>query len=269
MNLDKFYTKSEVAQKCIDSVIKLAEFNSVIEPSAGSGAFSSRIEGCIAFDIEPEYGGIEKADFLRIEQAGFGRKLFIGNPPFGARSSLAKKFIAKSIELGADTIAFILPKTFLKYSNQKIFDEKWRLVKIVELSEQDNHFLITDGEYYVPCCFFVWTKSGDILPDVNLRKKNISKSVDFKFMPRGSQEADFALNGNNGKIKPLSRITNPKAEHYIRVLDRNRVNEVRDLLADTDFHFASSVNGGVSWIGQYEIIEGYLNHIDKVSVKGI
>lgn len=41
----------------------------------------------------------------------------VTNPPFGVRSTLAKTFIKHSINLGAETIAFILPKTFNKRLN--------------------------------------------------------------------------------------------------------------------------------------------------------
>lgn len=60
---EKFYTKSDIAKTCIKQVTNLAEFDTIIEPSAGSGAFSSQIEKCIAYDIEPENDGIIKQDF--------------------------------------------------------------------------------------------------------------------------------------------------------------------------------------------------------------
>ena len=42
---DKFYTKSEVANYLI-SQIDINKYNFILEPSAGSGAFSNLIENC-------------------------------------------------------------------------------------------------------------------------------------------------------------------------------------------------------------------------------
>ena len=103
MNLDKFYTKEQVAKRLIRKTLRLDEFDSVIEPSAGKGSFSNNISNVIAFDIAPENNSIFQQDFLKLTDVGFGKKLFIGNPPFGKRSILAKDFIRKAIELDADT----------------------------------------------------------------------------------------------------------------------------------------------------------------------
>ena len=46
---------------------------------------------------------------------------------------------------------------------------------------------------------------------------------EFMFLPRGSKDADFVINGNSGKIKKVSEVTNSKSEHYIRILhDRSK-----------------------------------------------
>ena len=40
---DAFYTKPEVAKKCVEelsNIIKFEEYDTIIEPSAGSGVFS-------------------------------------------------------------------------------------------------------------------------------------------------------------------------------------------------------------------------------------
>ena len=64
--LDKFYTRPEVAKECLSllfSTINIEDY-SVIEPSAGSGAFSNQINGCHAYDILPEGSNITEQDFL-------------------------------------------------------------------------------------------------------------------------------------------------------------------------------------------------------------
>ena len=73
--LDKFYTKPSVVDLCL-SLIDFDDFDVIIEPSAGNGSFSIKIDKCIALDIEPEHNTIIKQDYLKY------------NPPFGNQSSL-------------------------------------------------------------------------------------------------------------------------------------------------------------------------------------
>ena len=91
--LDKFYTKQEVAKKCL-SVLDLDKYDAILEPSAGSGAFfyllpENKREGIdIAPDLEED---ILEADFLQYFPAWSGKKkyLVVGTPPFGKNRSLA------------------------------------------------------------------------------------------------------------------------------------------------------------------------------------
>lgn len=263
---DKFYTKENVAKYCISLVPCLESFDLIIEPAAGAGSFSRNIKNCKAFDIKPEAENIECIDFLSIKKSDLPeskKTLFIGNPPFGERSTLAKKFITKSIELGADTIAFILPDTFNKISNQKVFPMYFKLIKKEKLDEST---FIADGKsYYVPCTFFIWSKS---LYGQDLRETKILDFTDFTFLKRGDKNADFSINGNNGKIKELNSITNPKAEHYIKCNDD--VNKVRRILESIDWNFNSSINGKLAWLSQQDIIKQYIecrDICDKMEVE--
>lgn len=256
INLDKFYTKDSTAKECISFVKDINTYDLIVEPSAGSGVFSKKIKNCVAYDIEPDDKTIIKQDFLKLEKLNGKRILIIGNPPFGKRSVLAKAFIRKSIELGATTIAFILPDTFSKLSNQSetLFPKEWRL--IVEEKLSDNNFTIKEDEkikdYHVPCSFYVWTKEAG---KINLRKEKVENSNDFTFLKRGDKEADFSINGNTGKVKNINDITNPKAEHYIKAnIDKDKL---RKRFENMNYDFKSSVNGGNSWIGRQEILKQY------------
>ena len=95
---------------------------------------------------------------------------------------------------------------------QKVFPNEWHLKAVLPLDCEYN----TNGiSYFVPSSFFVWTKN-EIKND--LRRKEPKENNDFLFLSRGDKNADFTINGNNGKIKELSQITNSKAEHYIKSL---------------------------------------------------
>lgn len=255
MTLDKFYTKTETAKLCISKTPNIEAYDLIIEPSAGAGSFSDLINNCVAYDIEPEGNNIIQQDYLRLEPnqlPSYNKMLIIGNPPFGVRSSLAKQFIAHSIELGATTIAFILPNTFNKLTNQKVFPQDWHLIKTLPLD--DTNFTANGEDYYVPCSFYIWTKEQET---IDLRDKAVAQVPDFQFCPRNCVEADFTLNGNNGKVKDLNQVANPKAEHYIKVNNGYDVAVIRKRLEDLDFIFNSSVNGGNAWLGQQDILKAY------------
>lgn len=243
---DKYYTKKTVAKECI-SLIDLSPYDLVIEPSAGNGSFSSQIK-CVAYDIEPEGEGILKQDFFELNKPDCKCLLIIGNPPFGKRSSLAKGFIKKSISIGAKTIAFILPDTFNKITMQKVFPPEWKLTTVHKIT--DTCFVTESCEYHVPCSFFIWST---IIDGPDLREKQMPKCNDFVFLKRGDMSADFTINGNSGKVKSVKEITNPKSEHYIRAN-----NDVKEIFSKIKWEFNSSVNGGVAWISQQDIIKKYL-----------
>ena len=101
---EKFYTKKTVAEKCVFFLQRqniVNEDDILIEPSAGAGIFipfmNTLSNNCFYYDIEPENNQITKKDFLELDFKNDTNKPihFIGNPPFGRQSSLARKFIRK------------------------------------------------------------------------------------------------------------------------------------------------------------------------------
>ena len=257
MGIDKFYTQRDVATECINLVPDLNSYDLIIEPSAGSGSFSSQLN-CIAYDIEPEDENIIQQDWFTVEKFNLEHVLVIGNPPFGSRSSLAKNFIKHARKIGAETIAFILPDTFSKLSNQSktLFPDDWRL--IVEHKLSNSTFITEDKKnYFVPCSFYVWTKRPG---ELNLRKRKEIPTDDFVFLKRGDLTADFSINGNSGKIKEINQITNSKAEHYIKAKNKS-VSELKNIFNELDYQKVSSVNGGNFWIGQQEILKAYKDYL--------
>jgi hypothetical protein len=157
--IDKYYTISSFAEYCIikfNDIIKPNPQDCILEPSAGNGSFSnylfSNYKNVVALDIEPENDTITKGDFLQYS----GMKChIIGNPPFGRQSSLAKKFIKHSSSF-AESISFILPKSFKKESFKKVFPLNFHLV--YEEDVPYNSFIVKDKLYDVPCVFQIWKK---------------------------------------------------------------------------------------------------------------
>ncbi|QFZ55377.1 hypothetical protein FEZ18_11455 [Oceanihabitans sp. IOP_32] len=130
IDLDKYYTTTEIAKKCIKKtydIIGINNIKEIIEPSAGNGSFSNLINGfsndskaCTAYDIEPEHQSIIQQDFLELDLPYKKGRLFIGNPPFGEKNLLAMKFFKHSVLMG-DYISFILPISQYN-NNQQMFE---------------------------------------------------------------------------------------------------------------------------------------------------
>lgn len=194
-DLDKFYTVPAVAKSCID-LLDLSEFSLIIEPSAGSGSFSTQLPpDAIALDLNPEHDGIIKQDFFDFIPTGSkGKILVIGNPPFGQQNSLALKFINHAARF-ADTIAFIIPRSFDKDSLKRRVDKNFHLASSTTLPPKS--FTI-DGELYaVPCVFQVWIRGTQPRADVALKLT----TNHFRFVKK-SDNPDFSIRrigGNAGK----------------------------------------------------------------------
>lgn len=161
---DQFYTKRTVAEKCVKDILETLPWSSTalwIEPSAGAGAFLGIYGGeTIALDLEPKAAGVVAQDFLTWTPshlvASPTKRLFFGNPPFGRQGSIAKKFLRHACDQGADALAFILPRSFMKPSMYGCIPPSFHLVKQVELPK--DSFEVNKEPYDVPCVFQIWEK---------------------------------------------------------------------------------------------------------------
>ena len=281
-NLDKFYTKSQTAITCLSTLRDILSSDNIamgdclyIEPSAGDGvfvdtaaSFGIRRADIYALDIAPGREDIKQQDWFEFDFQNFilnrnNRQtssvapiVIYGNPPFGKRSTLAKRFISKSVEDMNDyhidgVIAFILPSTFSRISNQKCFGD-FRLVSVIDLGrcefrEED------DTPFFVSSAFYILTNMNNVMRGIDLKDKKHPQPSSYQFLYRGDCNADFVLNGNSGKVREASAVTNSKAEHYIKVVDGYSEQEVKQAFVAISFPIMSSCSGGNWWINQNDI----------------
>ena len=78
-------------------------------------------------DIHKELDYVIQQDYLTYEPARDNDLHVIGNPPFGRQSSLVKRFIRHSAKF-ANSISFILPKSFRKLSVQRTLPLDYHLI---------------------------------------------------------------------------------------------------------------------------------------------
>jgi len=188
--LDKFYTKESVVKECL-SHLDFNQYDWILEPSAGSGAFLDCLpyHKSIGIDLEPDpkRRDIVKMDFFSSNPSSDGICLVVGNPPFGKNCSLAVKFFNHAAHF-ADKIAFILPRTFRKVFIINSLDDRFHLVKEIVLG--DNSFFLPDNnlDYDVPCVFQVWEKRRE-------ERKTIEKKLehpDYNFL---TENKGYTVNG--------------------------------------------------------------------------
>jgi len=134
----------------------------------------------LAFDIDPKNEKIFKKNFLTLNLKNKYLKknnfIIIGNPPFGRRGDIALKFINKSFEI-SETVGFILPLIFRKWSIQSKLDKNLKLV--FDTSLNPKSFFLKNKIRSLNTCFQIWTKKKYYI-DLRLKDKPITKHSDFK-----------------------------------------------------------------------------------------
>ena len=243
INNDKYYTSDKVVMLCLKQFINTAIENDIqitetIEPSAGSGAFSSRIQNCIAYDIEPESENIIKQDFLTLDIPYKKGRLIIGNPPFGKSNSLSVKFFKKSVEI-ADYIAFIQPISQLNNTLQMY---EFDLIKSIDLGETD----FSDRKLH--CCFNIYKRPDNGI--LNIRPNYKLEDVTILEYRRGGKYIipngyDYAMcNWGNGSLGKQPIFVGEFAQEvYVYIKNEKFREEILRLLQfDTIRDFVKSVS---------------------------
>lgn len=84
-----------------------------------------------------------------------GPILVIGNPSFWGTKQISNRFFKHAAKF-ANTIAFIVPRSFRKVSIQNKLPLNFWLAREIEIPS--NSFLLNGIEYSVPCVFQAWDK---------------------------------------------------------------------------------------------------------------
>ncbi len=221
--LDKFYTRREVAKQCLDSLEgrwPWSHWDLVVEPSAGSGSFFTQIpaQKKVGLDIAPDHPHIQTADFLEWQPLaaypGAQKVLVVGNPPFGRVSSLAIRFFLRAAEF-AEVIAFIVPRTFRRISVQEKLPRKFHLVLDTDIPLRPCAF---EPAMNVKCCWQIWERRAEERAPIVLETTH----PHWEFL-EGAEGADFAIRAYGGKCGELRKKGDgdfsalaPRSWHWIR-----------------------------------------------------
>ena len=167
--LSQFFTADEVAAWLWREFQKLYHPQKfvMIEPSAGKGAFLKQMpEGSLGIDLDPQYPGVVRADFLDVDRAWLAAHLaldrpiaILGNPPFGKGSELAWQFFNRAATM-ANVIGFILPVSVRKAAVENRLDKRFHLV--AQWSVPENAFLFLGRPHKVRTVFQIWERRSDL-----------------------------------------------------------------------------------------------------------
>jgi hypothetical protein len=247
---DKFYTKKEVVDMCIDFLGCVDSFDCIIEPSVGAGIFIKNFDekSVYGFDIEPETtetrAVITKADFLNIpvEQLNKGANILVlGNPPFGRQNSLAIKFFNHCSNISnVNWIAFILPKSFRKQSIQSKLNPFFHLEREMEIPE--DAFEYKDQTYNIPCVFQMWIRKSERRPQTQTERLN---SIHLEFVKLSNHIPNFLISIRRvgfyaGKAKRYEN-ENAQSHYFLSATNVDIANQVIEYLNGIRWEFNNSV----------------------------
>ena len=256
-DIDKFYTKNNIAELCINCIqqnVSFQEDDVIIEPSAGNGSFIESIKSLLTnhifLDLEPENEEIIEQNYLEYDLSNIRQKFknihVIGNPPFGRQSSLAIKFIEKSCEF-ADSISFILPKSFKKESLKRKFPTNYHLIFETDLPQKS--FWVNAIEHDVPCVFQIWIKRN--------YNRNISeklKPINFLFVKK-SENPDISVRRvgvNAGYIDVNIDKKSIQSHYFVKFTNNKSVSENINTVSKIEYEHNNTV--GPKSISKQELI---------------
>lgn len=264
ITIDKFYTKIEIVDDCknlIQKYINIQSNDLIIEPSAGNGSFIDSIkqlgQNYIFYDLIPEHDTIIKQDFLLLDYTeiikSYDKIHIIGNPPFGRQSTMAIKFIKKCCEF-ANSISFILPKSFKKESNKSKFNSQFHLIYEKDLPL--DSFTTGGNDCSVPCVFQIWEKK--------LISREIPEKIypnNFKFVNKSEpHDISFRRVGvNAGKIDCISENKSIQSHYFIKFTNNKSIGSNIKLLEKIKFDFDNTV--GPKSISKQELIKEFNKYI--------
>ena len=236
---EQYYTPPELAQNLLGHLVEIIREQSGtyflerdclwVEPAGGTGNFVEAAKNLgysvWSCDIEPKNTNVFVGDYLLSDPKSFLNRHIVvyGNPPFGRNNSLSVKFFNHSAEF-AEYIAFLIPRSWRKWSVQNKLDARFELVLDLDIDEDfvdDENKKFTGGN--LKTCFQIWKRSTSLRKPVEVEDRGYIEKC-------GPEEADISMTvfGHGcGKIKrEFVRVPNStqmflKAEPYvINALDK-------------------------------------------------
>lgn len=278
-DLDKFYTIDFIAEKCTYDALQYCYggISTIIEPSAGDGVFIRALNkhghNVIAYDVAPDNKGIIQQDWLTVKlNTKPENTLIIGNPPFGKRAKLAIDFFNHSSQY-ANTIAFIVPLQFRKFSVQNKLNVEFDLVYDNLLPKKS--FIQDKKLKSLNTCFQIWMRRPIPYKLKNLRiiNKPAIKHPDFKmWLYNNTPQALHVFNNQFDFAVPRQGYYDYNIKYNKEIMCDRKIQwllfkaknvEVLKRLKSIDFKKLSEKNTVIPGFGKADIVEEYIKLYGK------
>ncbi len=288
IGLDQIYTKPAVADRCIrflggtlDRLVDLRHDRILyVEPSAGEGCFLDLLPPGqrIGIDIDPRRPGILRHDFLTwpfedtIEDPR--HTVVVGNPPFGHRSRLAIRFFNRAAAM-ANTIAFVVPVQFRKYSVHKNLRPGFRWIATMDLP-LSAFYTPDEPDYRLNAEFQVWTREANHdFEDMRLLSPPAIRHADFEMWQYNNtpgalkvfdHDFDFAVPRQGYQDYSRRETAADRCERTKQwILFKAGTPAALDRLLSMDFAALSQNNTITPGFGKADVVKEYLRISQQVS----
>lgn len=144
---EQYYTPIDLAEELVGATWVMLQDaapqadpaeRTFIEPAGGTGAFVTAIRArgasrVLSVDTDPQHPEVQQADFLQWQPGRVSDAVTISNPPFGRNNKLSVRFFNHAADF-SETIAFVVPRSWRKWSVINRLDPRFQLVSDVDLA---------------------------------------------------------------------------------------------------------------------------------------
>ena len=281
IGLDQIYTKPAVASRCFRFLLEvlggLRDLRSdrilYVEPSAGEGCFFDLLPPGrrVGIDIEPRRAGIIRHDFLTwpfetvVDDPR--QTVVVGNPPFGHRSRQAIRFFNRAAAM-ANTIGFVVPVQFRKYSVHKNLRPGFRWIATMELPTA-AFYTRSEADYRLNAEFQVWTReTSHDFGDMRLLSPPAIRHADFEMWQYNNtpgalkvfeHDFDFAVPRQGYQDYSRRETSADRCERTKQwILFKAGTPAVLDRLMSMDFGALSQNNTITPGFGKADVVQEYV-----------
>ncbi len=191
---EQYFTPRDTANAVLDAITSvLPDWTSraFIEPAGGTGTFidAARARGVqrvASWDIEPRHPEVLHGDFLR-QNLAVRDAVCATNPPFGRNNALAVPFFNHAAT-ACELIAFIVPRSWRKWSVTNRLDRRFHLVSDEDLSINylDTQGCVAGAYGKLRTCIQIWMRREHMRDRVIVEDRGIVTKT-------SPHEADAAL----------------------------------------------------------------------------
>jgi len=201
-----------------------------LEPAGGTGSFvdalvNHGVDNVLALDKYPKHPDVVLQDFLQWK-APRQDLVTISNPPFGRNNALSVPFFNHAAEF-SEYIAFLVPRSWRKWSVQNRLDTRFHLVLDVDVAVQYEDVLGAKiaKRNDLRTCFQIWEKRLELRPVIAV--------PDNGFIQKSSpNDADLAMRvfgyGCGTVMNDFPRQPNTTLM-FLRVLNKSIESALQDL----------------------------------------